>query len=98
MNVLTIRSDTLFGKGNEIQNRNNENTQQKSLRITDGIKKELFPSCKSLFLSHLIRITTYVMQDRLHKLMKKMTKTNNTERDQNYFSRILWQNASPANF
>jgi hypothetical protein len=33
-----------FGECNETQNRNNENTQKKRPRITDGIKKEMFPS------------------------------------------------------
>jgi len=44
MNVLTVISDTLFGESNETQNRNNENTKQKRSRITDRIKKEMFPS------------------------------------------------------
>lgn len=44
MNVLTVRSDTLFGESNDTQRRNNENIQQKSQRITDSIKKGPFPS------------------------------------------------------
>jgi hypothetical protein len=33
-----------FGECDKTQNRNNENTQEKRPRITDRIKKELFPS------------------------------------------------------
>ena len=99
MNVLTVRSDTLFGESNDTQRRNNENIQQKSQRITDSIKKGPFPSWQeSIPFPFNSEKKTRVIQVPLRKLMKRMIKTNNAARDKNDVSRILWQNASPANF
>jgi len=66
MNVLTIRSDTISENVTKLKTEITKIRNRKGQELPTEARRNCSPLDKSLVLFHLIRITKYVIQDRLN--------------------------------